>query len=91
MIINKSVPDISIPFLTGGAAALFASICLPPMLKIGSFTDPETHTKHFVLQPFSKKWNLAKKAVAQVRIDAVNMKFDWGKLRNTLKFKNRAS
>ena len=31
MIINKSVPDISIPFLTGGAAALFASICLPPM------------------------------------------------------------
>ena len=43
------------------------------------------------LQPFSKKWNLAKKAVAQVRIDAVNMKFDWGKLRNTLKFKNRAS
>ena len=32
MIINKSVPDISIPFLTGGAAALFASICLPPMV-----------------------------------------------------------
>ena len=44
-----------------------------------------------MVQPFSKKWNLAKKAVAQVRIDAVNMKFDWGKLRNTLKFKNRAS
>ena len=31
MIINKSVPEISIPLLTGGAAALFASICLAPM------------------------------------------------------------
>ena len=29
--VNKSVPDMSIPFLTEGAAALFASICLPPM------------------------------------------------------------
>ena len=34
MIINKSVPEISIPLLTGGAAALFASICLPPMYKL---------------------------------------------------------
>ena len=33
---------------------------------------------------FLKKRNLAKKVVAQVRSDAVNMKFDWGKLRNTL-------
>jgi len=31
MIINTSVPDISNPILTGGAAALFASICLQPM------------------------------------------------------------
>ena len=31
MIINKSVPEISIPLLTGGAAALFAPIGLAPM------------------------------------------------------------
>ena len=31
MIINKSVPEISIPLLIGGAAALFGSICLAPM------------------------------------------------------------
>ena len=31
MIINKSVPEISIPLLTGGAAALFASIGLALM------------------------------------------------------------
>ena len=33
MIINKSVPEISIPLLTGGAAALFASIGLALMLR----------------------------------------------------------
>ena len=55
MIINKSVPDISIPFLTGGAAALFASICLPPMVLVldsKSFTVwvpcPGTKSQHFV-------------------------------------------
>ena len=31
IIINKSVPEISIHLLTGGAAALFASICLVPI------------------------------------------------------------
>ena len=31
IIINKSVPEISIPLLTGGAAALFASIGLALM------------------------------------------------------------
>ena len=29
--INKSVPEMSVPLLTGGAAALFAPIGLPPM------------------------------------------------------------
>ena len=33
IIINKSVPEISIPLLTEGAAALFASIGLAPMLQ----------------------------------------------------------
>ena len=33
IIINKSVPEISIPLLTGGAAALFAPIGLVPMLR----------------------------------------------------------
>ena len=31
MIINKSVPEISIPLLTGDAAALFAPLGLVPM------------------------------------------------------------
>ena len=30
--INKSVPEMSIPLLTGGAAAPFAPIGLPPMI-----------------------------------------------------------
>ena len=41
MIINKSVPEISIPLLTGGAAALFASICLAPMISLITLEETE--------------------------------------------------
>ena len=46
---------------------------------------------HSWLQPFWKKRNLSKKAAVQFKNDALKMRFDWGKLRNIIKFKKRAS
>ena len=43
------------------------------------------------LQPFWKKRNLSKKAAVQFKNDASKMRFDWGKLRNIINFKKRAS